>query len=108
MNIVECVGTNLSSKYVVTLVPGEYVLVERKENGSTVSLKKFEPGDLAEHDSFNLRYTATVRSVTAKSIVFDLGGGRTKRMKPAEFAWRNWDFDAATVRAKNAETSQHI
>jgi hypothetical protein len=106
MNIVEYVsGTR---KYRVTLVPGVHVLVEHFKNDQFVAMKRFEVGDEAEYDSFNLSYTGPVVSIGAKTVTLKTSGGITKRLKAEEFGWRNWDFDATKTARRNAEVSQTI
>lgn len=108
MNIIEYKSTNPDVVYMVTLDPGKAVTVERKDSGTTVAMRTFELGDVAEYDSFNLHYTAPIKSISAKTITFDLRHGKTKRLKPQEFAWRNWNFDAEQVRIENSETMNYI
>lgn len=106
MNIYE--SSSGRAKYRTTLVPGQYVTVERVEDGQVVSMRRFKPGDEAEYDSFNLSYTGPIMSITAKSIVVKDSGGVNRRLKPEVFAWRNWDFDSVETARKNAETSLYI
>lgn len=108
MDIIEYKGTNPNVVYTVTINPGRSVTVERKESGAPTAMRTFEPGDVAEYDSFNLRYTAPIKSISAKTITFDLRHGKTKRLKPEQFAWRNWNFNAAQVQFENAMTMNYI
>lgn len=108
MNIFESSSGRTGYGYRTTLVPGQYVTVERIVEGQVVSVKRFEVGDEAEYDSFNLSYTGPIMSITAKSIIVKDSGGVNRRLKPEVFAWRNWDFDSAETARKNAETSMYI
>jgi len=98
--------------YALYVVPGKSVEIHTIKNASVVEIKVFHIGDHAEYDSYNLRYTAPIKAITAKNVIFDTGSrfGRkeTKRLKMESFAWRNHDFDLAEVQAQNAETSQYI
>lgn len=70
----------------------------------------FKVGDLAEHDSYNLTYTGRIKSITAKtvSIVDDCIDSRVRRLSLYQFAWRNWDFNAAKVAKDNADMMQTL
>ena len=109
MNIYES-SYGPSTKYRTTLGPQKHVTVERLEGGTVISVRRFGVGDIVEYDSFNLSYMGTITNVTAKCVIVktDSFAGKTKRMKPGEFAWRNWDFSASAAQAKNSETSLYI
>ena len=111
------INNGFRGSYNLFITPGEKVEIHtHRENGELVNVKVFRPGDIAEYDSYNLRYTAPIKSITAKNVIFDTGrkfGSKfrrdeTKRLKMESFAWRNHDFDAAEVAAQNAETSLYI
>jgi hypothetical protein len=78
------------------------VLVEREITNT------FEMGDEAEYDSFNLKYTGEILSITPKTVSIRNMYGRTTRLSMNEFCWRNWDFDAVKVAEENAETRMYI
>ena len=99
--------------YTLYVTPKERVEIHtHNRNGDLVSVKVFREGDIAEYDSYNLRYTAPIKAITAKNVIFDTGScfnrKETKRLKMESFAWRNHDFDLAEVQAQNAETSRYI
>jgi len=99
--------------YILYVTPGDRVEIHtHRPDGQLVTLKVFRVGDEAEYDSYNLRYTAPIKSITAKNVIFDTGSkfrrDETKRLKMEQFAWRNHDFDLDDVRAQNAETSRYI
>tara|TARA_Y100000310_G_C20633686_1_gene790032 strand:+ start:350 stop:784 length:435 start_codon:yes stop_codon:yes gene_type:complete len=81
-------------------------------------IRDFEVGDQAEYDSYNLHYIGTIVKITTKCVTIgflDHTRGRygsvftkTKRLDLYSFAWRNYDFDAAKIAAKNHETSMCI
>ena len=95
-----------ATEYAVDARPGRSIQVYR--NGT--AYRKFEVGDLAEYDSYNLSYTGTITAITNKavSILEPYRGGRTHRLNIYEFCWRNWDFNAAVTAARNAETAMYI
>jgi hypothetical protein len=72
--------------------------------------RTFEIGDLAEFDSYNLSYFATIVSITKKSVVVNdsHGKGKTSRMKIEHFSWRNWDFSAAEASEKNSDAMMYL
>lgn len=94
--------------YAVEIVPGKSISIYKKG----VLCTSFGVGDPAEYDSFNLSYTGPITKITDKCISItkypDTPNACTKMLKLYEFCWRNHDFDAAVVAAKNAETSMHI
>ena len=105
MNIVEYVSG--ARRYKATLVPGKHIIVEAFRDDQFVSMRKFEIGDEAEYDSYNLRYTAPIVSIGKSTVTFKVYDHK-KRIKAENFAWRNWDFNAAEIARRNAETSQSI
>jgi len=106
MNIVEYVSG--LRKYRVTLVPGQYVVVEHFRDDAFVSMKRFEVGDEAEYDSFNLRYTGPILAIGAKTVTVESTLRGKKRLKAEEFGWRNWNFDSGEVARWNTEVSRSI
>ena len=99
--------------YNLFITPGASVEIHtHRENGELVNVKIFRPGDVAEYDSYNLKYLAPIKAITAKNVIFDMSDrcnrAGTKRLKMESFAWRNHDFDAAEVAAQNAVTSLYI
>lgn len=101
--------------YVLYVKPGVSVEVHtHNRSGELVSVRVFRPGDEAEYDSYNLSYTAPIKTITAKNVIFNTGSkfssGRdeTKRLKMEQFAWRNHDFDLAETVARNAVVSMNI
>lgn len=106
MNIVEHVsGTR---KYRATLVPGKHVIVEFFRDDQFVSMRRFEVGDEAEYDSFNLSYTGQITAIGKATITIKNAWGDGKRLKAADFSWRNWNFNSAETARRNAETMQCI
>jgi len=106
MNIVEYVSG--ARRYKATLVPGKHIIVEFFRDDQFVSMRKFEVGDEAEYDSFNLHYTGQIVSIGKATVTIKNSWGDRRRLKAQDFSWRNWDFNAAEIARRNAETSQHI
>lgn len=103
--------TGGNESYVVYVTPGARIEVHTHDrSGFLLNVSAFAVGDEAEYDSFNLKYTAPIAAITAKSVVFDLGDGghRRRRRTLGEFAWRNANFDRAAVAEHNAEMSRCI
>lgn len=105
MNIIEYVSGD--RRYKATLVPGKHIIVEFFRDDQFVSMRKFEVGDVAEYDSYNLHYTAPIVSIGKSTVTFKVYDHK-KRLKAENFAWRNWDFNAEEIARRNAETSQYI
>ena len=72
----------------------------------------FRVGDIAEYDSYNLRYLGEITKITQKAITVVSHKGSsieaTHRLSLYEFCWRNDNFDLEAARAENAETSMCI
>ena len=99
--------------YNLFITPREKVEIHtHRENGELVNVKVFRPGDVAEYDSYNLSYTARIIAITAKNVIFDVSYNpdehKVKRLKMADFAWRNHNFDIEATRERNAITSMSI
>lgn len=62
--------------------------------------RRFTVGDEAEYDSYNLRYTGRIVSITRAGVNFTTSEGR-KRLSWVNFIRRNWDFDAKRVAMEN-------
>ena len=70
----------------------------------------FKVGDIAEYDSYNLKYCGKIVAIGEKTVTIDASGTaqKTKRLDLWHFAWRNWDFNAAKINAHNAEERMYI
>lgn len=106
MNIVEYISGN--RKYRVTLVPGQYIVVEHFIVDQFVAMRRFEVGDECEYDSFNLSYTGPILAIGKKTVTVESSFKGKKRLKAEEFGWRNWNFDPVETGRRNAEISQSI
>ena len=92
-----------ATDYSVDIVPGQSIRIYRKG----VLAAGFQIGSEAEYDSFNLSYTGAIKAITDKAVTITKYG-RNHRLNIYEFCWRNWDFNAAEIAARNAETSMYI
>jgi hypothetical protein len=79
---------------------------------------EFTIGSSAEYDSYNCHYIGTIVSITDKVITIDTGHSvrnennervpELRRLKLADFAARNWNFDLEKLMAYNEEERQCI
>ena len=78
-------------------------------SGHLQNVKVFRIGDIAEYDSYNLRYTGVINSITAKNVIIaPRFGSATKRLDFRNFSWRNHDFDEVQVAQENFVTGMYI
>lgn len=95
----------MSRTYEVEVVRGLSVRVQTVRQTSALVTepvdRTFRIGDVAEYDSYNLRYCGTIVSIGDKTVTIRDDHGRSHRLKFEEFAWRNYDFDAAKIAASN-------
>lgn len=74
--------------------------------------KDFKIGDEAEYHSYNLSYTGTITSITAKTVTvveyYGTASAKAHRLDLSEFDRRNWNFDSAETAKRNSDTMQHI
>jgi hypothetical protein len=61
-------------------------------------------GEMAEYDSYNLKYLSTIASITDKTITF----ANKRRLKMEEFCYRNWNFNLEKITKSNNEISLTI
>lgn len=96
--------------YEVEVQKGKSISVFRKEHSTSPTV--FEIGDEAEYDSYNLKYTGIIRSITEKTVTIEAypnsSMAKKHRLKLDSFAWRNWNFDSDRVAKQNAETMMYI
>ena len=92
----------------VEVVKGELVRIAgiytNTVKGPQVFDRVFRIGDLVEYDSFNFAYTGEIDSISPKTVLVDKGLGYSSktRMKWADFARRNWNFDAERIAQQRA------
>lgn len=101
------------SEFYVDLTPGKSIQVFRKVS-SEHKLRpgtRFEIGDPAEYDSFNLQYIGEIESITAKSVTIVKKRGvsdKKYRLDLYQFCLRNFSFNLEAVQASNRIESQNI
>lgn len=94
----------------VYATPGKEIqIISRDGGGNVVYMKTFVLNEVAEYDSYNLKYLGVIKSITAKNVIIQPNfDSKTKRLGFKEFAWRNHDFDLARVSQENFKTSSYI
>lgn len=100
------------TEYLVSLVKGKSIQVFRENQDGTIEAgTKFELGDIAEYDSYNLSYTGMIESITDKTVTIVKSYGRDvqkHRLDLNTFCWRNFKFNLAETQARNHEASMNI
>ena len=99
--------------YTLFVTPGKQIEIHTHDEKSRITgVKIFWVGDEVEYDSFNLRYSAPIKNITANNVIIDLkdrcAKGNTKRMSFSEFAQRNYDFDLHELNRYNDAVSIHL
>lgn len=82
-------------------------LDRNRVNGPVAYDRTFEIGDSAEYDSYNTSFIGQIVAIGAKTVTIEAHGGR-RRLKLAEFSWRNRHFDLEKVAARNANERYYI
>lgn len=109
-------GKETTNTYNVELVPRKWIRIwgtfRNHADGPQEFDRKFEVGDWAEYDSYNLNYDGEIVGVGEKTVTIlsypDSNSGRRHRLSLYDFCWRNWDYDKESVAAKNSDTMQRI
>lgn len=89
------------------ICPGKFITIygqsgRRATDANGQFSKRFNVGDRAEYDSYNLRYTGIIVAIGEKTVtVNDNDLGERRRLNLVEFIRRNWDFDGARIDAEN-------
>ena len=96
-----------SSKYRVTIVPKNVITVHTIHWDGKVTVFDYRIGDMAEYDSYNLHYFGPIKSITEKTVTIEMIGGKNKRLKIADFAWRN-SKSVAEKQSRNSDTMMYI
>ena len=83
-----------------------------QKDGSIKQGSTFNVGDIAEYDSYNLRYTGIITKITEKCVTIVAYPGtsyaETHRLDLATFCWRNFNFDAAETQRRNSEEMMYL
>ncbi len=106
------VQPSVATDYLVDIGKGnKSIQVFRDTTGVLLEGTKFQIGDAAEYDSYNLSYLGVIDSITEKSvtIVKTRGIGAIKhRLSMHEFCWRNFKFNADETRARNSAEMMNL
>lgn len=74
--------------------------------------RTFQVGDIAERDSYNLRYLGIITAITEKSVSIShswrSAEGSQTRLNLNQFCWRNYNFNLEQAQRDNNETSYSI
>lgn len=92
-----------ATDYAVGIVKNKSILVYK----NNVLVNSFNLGDIAEYNSYNLRYTGNIVAISDKRIVIE-SYGRNYSLDINTFCWRNYDFDAVKVAEQNHKESMYI
>jgi len=86
------------------------VFIEKNKITIMKSRKEFKVGDIAEYDSWNLKYTAKITSITQNSVTFDTlrSRGKKTRLQLNEFSYRNQNFDSEEWQKFNHEEMLYL
>ena len=102
-------------EYHVEIEPRQSIRISGVTNRSVSYTPKqfdltFKIGDMAEYDSYNMRYTGKIITIGAKTVTIDARGTgeHTRRLDLRQFCSRNWDFDLEKIRADNLAMSYTI
>jgi hypothetical protein len=100
------------SEYLAVIEKNKSIQIFVERSNQVTIARKFEIGDIAEYDSFNLSYTGVIESITDKTVTIIAYKGSSNekkhRLDVYTFCWRNHKFDLEETRARNAETSMYI
>lgn len=93
----------VATEYEVDVVPGKSIQIYRHG----VAVNRYEIGDSAEYDSYNLSYYGKIVAITNKNVTICYGS-RNHRLNLYQFCWRNYDFNLSKAAADNADTMMYI
>lgn len=95
-----------SDNYRVRVAAKDFIEVQREGHVPV----EFKIGDIAAYDSYNLRYTGIIRSITEKTVTIEAypntQSSRNHRLKLLEFCCRNYDFNAQRVANDNSNAQR--
>lgn len=100
-----------ASEYAVVVEKNKSIAIFREKNGTVEVCAKFNLGDKAEYDSYNLRYLGEILSISNNTVTIVKKRGvsnKSYRLSMHEFCYRNYDFDLAKVAQENYEASMNI
>jgi len=101
---------NISTGHHARIEPGKSITLYGFETNSLTPHNyetRFELGDVAEYDSYNLSYTGIITSIAAKTVTivsyFGTSSATTHRLSLEKFEWRNREFSAEKTFKRNSE-----
>lgn len=98
-----------SGTFQVSINPGKAIRITTDRNGRQYDVV-FYIGGMAEYDSYNLSYIGKIHQITEKTVTIipRYKTDEKRRLKLAEFCWRNYNFDLADTEKRNFEESMCI
>ena len=89
------------------------ITVFRKDKaGEYQEHRTFGIGDVAEHDSYNLRYCGIITAISEKSVSIShstrSAEGKQHRLDLNKFCWRNYNFNWEKTCQENHVTSMSL
>lgn len=94
-------------QYKVTIVPKVAINIKTTYDDGKVTSFTYNMGEMAEYDSYNLSYYGPIKSITENTVTIEAIGGKNRRLKIVDFAWRNSE-SIQSKKAKNSETMLYI
>lgn len=93
--------------YTITIIGNKSITITKEQKDGKTINRTFKLGDVAEYDSFNLKYCGEIVKISEKSVTIN-HFGENHRLDFNTFCWRNFDFDPKKAAEYNAETSMYI
>jgi hypothetical protein len=100
------------TKYAIDINKSKDLIAIYEEGKCTA---RFNLGDLAEYNSYNLSYLGKIIQITESTVtieephnMYGENHGRRHRLNMNEFCWRNSGFDLAKTIKRNQEESYYI
>jgi hypothetical protein len=100
-----------ASEYAVVIEKDKSIAIFRDNKGTVEVCAKFNIGDKAEYDSYNLRYLGEIDKISNNTVTIVKKRGvsnKVHRLSMHEFCYRNYDFDMEKVAKENHEASMNI
>jgi hypothetical protein len=96
------------TEYTVTIIKGQVITV-KAVSPNKITCFSYHIGDWAEYDSYNLHYFGEITSITEKTVTIKKGIGKgSRRLKIADFAWRNGNKSISEKQLANQDTMNYI
>ena len=102
---------SVATRYTVEIVKNKSIIIFKEG----VEVNRFNLGDLAEYDRYNLIYTGNITKITEKTVqieethnMYGEDHGRRHNLNMYQFCYKNEKFDLEKVRTHNVEESYYI